>query len=173
MNKNPDAKDTKMPFELIIRKARTEDAKDILQIHQHSTGLLLRDYKPEQVACWVPANRTADYYIQEIENPDNTCLIAEIDGKAIAFAVANGNYINKLYTHADYNGYGAGRKIFEQIENLIRKANYSKIILNSTLTSVGFYQHMGMVILDRVPYQFDNGVSVDIVKMEKNLEQKS
>jgi ribosomal protein S18 acetylase RimI-like enzyme len=77
-----------------------------------------------------------------------------------------------LYTHPDFVGHGIGKALFDymEMEMKIKNDNHCGIILNSTITAKNFYIKMGLTVLKEAKYRFDNGIEVDIFKMEKIIQ---
>ncbi|MDB5478513.1 MAG: hypothetical protein JWM96_1008 [Alphaproteobacteria bacterium] len=51
----------------------------------------------------------------------------------------------------------------------MKDAGYNTMTLNSSITAVGFYQKMGMVIIEKTNHRLRSGVELKAYKMEKNL----
>ena len=160
----------KRPGNIVIRFARPTDAAGIFKAHKSSTALLLKDYTTEQVAQWIPADRTPDYYKDEISCPDKICLVAEVVGMIVGLAVATENDIEKFYVDPTYSRLGIGSALFQKMEAVLKANGHHKMCLTSTITAKLFYQKMGMILLEKTTYQFNTGIKVDVFNMEKSFD---
>ncbi len=99
--------------DIVIRKIRREDVKDIIEIIKSATfdfpwGMYYNVHAFDEEEMWISFQGTKEF----------PTLVAEYNGKVIAFATnfphweeKNNFYIGLLLTHADYRGRGAGGKL--------------------------------------------------------------
>ncbi|MFN3851581.1 MAG: GNAT family N-acetyltransferase [Spirosomataceae bacterium] len=141
---------------MVFRKATTDDALQIAQLHAASwqiayRGILSDEYLDNQVL-----NDRIAVWTERTQNPaDNQVIfVFEEDGQIIAFtcAFANkseefGTYIDNLHVKPNLKGTGFGRKLMRAVaEWSIENYNQPKLYLHvfeENRAARGFYERVG------------------------------
>ena len=83
------------------------------------------------------------------------------------------NLITKLYVAPEYHRRGIGRELFNQAENIIRKAGYSEITLGALGKSpIAFYESMGLTISGTKSVKLGGSQNIIVSNMNKNIKNK-
>jgi putative acetyltransferase len=154
---------------MIVRRASLDDAQAICDVHIRSIReLCARDYTPQQIESWT-RYKSADNYRRGMTERGEAIFVAEIDGRIIGFASLEGDEITSVYVGPEGVGHGAGRALVEAAESHARDAGIEKIRLRSTLTSIGFYLHMGYRRDEDTIFTLRDGVELQCIWMHKPL----
>jgi lipoate-protein ligase B len=153
---------------LTIRRATTEDAPHIRDVHVASIrGVCAKDYSPEQIEAWAGPKR-AEHYAKVIAE-GQPIFVAEIGGGIVGFAELHGSELQALYVHPDGIGKGAGRALLSVVEEHLVANNEPLLRLNSTITSIGFYESMGCERVGQTIHRLGNNVPIPCIAMRKQL----
>ena len=95
------------------------------------------------------------------QNPKAFAMIAEVDGQAAGFALCfynystfqgkPGIYIEDLYVHEDFRGYGIGKGFFRELAQKAVRENCGRIqwwVLDWNKSSIDFYKSLGAEAMD-------------------------
>jgi len=80
--------------------------------------------------------------------------------------------LSKIYVYSDKRGKGVGRKVLNHLEKLSLDAGISKIVLtvnHNNTNSIKTYERWGFSNLGLIKRQFENGLVVEDIKMEKSV----
>lgn len=156
---------------VVIRKATSEDAKDIAKLNADTWIITYKGLMPDEVLDYV--QKTVDERVSKIAGnikKYNNVFVAEIDRKIVGFCgygrsenkqYADFGEIYTLYVLKEYQGYGIGKKLFMTgIKSLIEQG-YSSMILNvlEGNKTIHFYEKYGGV---NVGSKTDNFAGVDL-----------
>ena len=139
---------------LTIRPATIDDADQIMQF-----VLDLAIYEKEEEAVVA----TPEHFRQALfcDTPKAHCLIAELDGKAIGFAVyffsfstwlgQHGIFLEDLYVSPESRGSGAGKALLKELAKIAVSNNLGRVewsVLDWNEPSIQFYKAMGALPKD-------------------------
>jgi len=115
----------------------------------------------------------------QITNQGHQFLIIEWDNEPIGFAsyvVKDTNdpsryRLNKIYVQPETHGKGIGRAIIQYIADEIKPLGGTMLELNvhKRNPAVGFYKHMGFVIIQDIVTEIEHGYLLDDFIMELDL----
>jgi GNAT superfamily N-acetyltransferase/chorismate mutase len=74
--------------------------------------------------------------------------LAEADGRAVGFAVVAGDWLHSLYVDPDAAGQGVGGTLLDLVKGL-RPAGFCLWVFESNVPAREFYEHRGLVDLER------------------------
>ena len=77
--------------------------------------------------------------------------------------------IRAFFIHPAWARRGIGRRILDECEQMIRAAGFKSVELAATLSGVAFYAACGYVSGERLDIPLPNGLSLEIVRMKKEL----
>jgi len=132
-----------------IRPATLNDVEQIMQF-----VIDLAIYEKEEGAVVA----TPEHFKNALfcENPQAHCLIAEIDGLSVGFAIyffsfstwlgQHGIYLEDLYVSPNSRGSGAGKALLKQLAKIAVKKNLGRVewsVLDWNEPSIQFYKAMG------------------------------
>ena len=81
-------------------------------------------------------------------------------------------FLSKIYVYSDKRGRGIGKKVLNHLERLSHDTGISRIVLtvnHQNTDSIRAYEKWGFSNLGRIKRQFDNGLVVEDIKMEKTI----
>ena len=108
-------------------------------------------------------------------NDDGPVSIAGWTNKPTADGADNGAgaaRISAVFTHPDYAGNGIGEQLMRLVEDDIRKAGYSHILLFATMNAVPFYRKNGFEDRGEQLLEVAQGHFISICRMVKSIAQE-
>ena len=154
-----------MSAQIKIRLAHPDDAEQIGQfIYDTIRTVNRKDYDQLQIDAWAP---DPDIYSTFEES---FAYVADLNGLIVGFAnlTAEG-YLNRFYTHKDYQGQGIGSLLLKTLEAKARTLNLKEMTTEASITAKPFFFAKGWSILDQQTVVYRN-VSFINFKMHKILE---
>ena len=134
---------------LTIRTAVVDDAGQIMNFIQD-----LADYEKEPDAVVATAEHIHSTLF--CTNPQVFGLIAELDGKAVGFAVyffsystwlgKHGIYLEDLFVAPESRGFGAGKALLQKLASIAVERDFGRIewsVLDWNEPSIEFYESLG------------------------------
>ena len=152
-----------------IRKARPEDAKEIVKLVRETIRKVnSEDYTKKQVNAWVSSNKAKK--MREFIAGKRKVFVAVDKDKIIGMATwtQSENQVGALYVQKDRIGEGIGKKLYDRVEEEARKAGTKELKLYSTITAVPFYKKRGYKSV-RKTHVTMNKVKIPCVIMKKKL----
>ena len=131
------------------------------------THVCSKDYTPDQIKVWTASientQRWADVIGQQYVQ------IAWIDGKMAGFgSLDNGNYIDFMYVHKDYQGQGVANAIYTVLEQEAIRQGSKSITSDVSFTAKPFFEKKGFAALQKQTF-VKQRVEISNFKMEKAL----
>lgn len=80
--------------------------------------------------------------------------------------------LSKIYVYSNQRDKGVGRKVLNHLEKMSHEAGIRKIVLtvnHQNTNSIKTYEKWGFSNLGLIKRQFENGLVVDDIKMEKSV----
>jgi len=74
-------------------------------------------------------------------------VIAEKDGKTVVFGDIDGDYINRLYAHKDFQRQGIETVIIDCLQQYALKNNCTRIFADISITAKPFFEKQGFSVL--------------------------
>lgn len=157
------------PVRLLIRRARPEDARALRDVRAASIrGLCAAAYGTSQIRAWA-GNRRVRPYRRVIEEGKEDVFVA-LRGRIVAgFASLEGDKVRTAYVHPRFAGRGVGGSLLGTLERLARRRGRRRLVLDSTLNAVGFYERFGFRRGQRGSHNVD-GARITCVRMIKRLK---
>ncbi len=128
-----------------IRKFTPSDLQAIQHLfHDTVHAINAKDYSPKQIDTWAPKTPSATWdTIQE-----NICIVAEINGTIVGFGdVTEKGYVDRLYTHKDFQNLGIGSQILKRLEHHARQLGLKEVYTESSITAKTFFERHGYILL--------------------------
>jgi putative acetyltransferase len=97
-------------------------------------------------------------------------LVAHYQEKVVGFcSLENGNYIDLMYVHKDYQRQGIAQKLYSEIENQATKLGQTELTSDVSITALPFFEKAGFRILsDQIVVK--NGTEFRNFKMTKRIQ---
>ena len=148
-----------------VRRPRIDEAQAIIDLHRDTVERVnSQDYTAEQIAVWI-GNRRVEI-TEELIRKNHWWVCVDSDGSLLGLGTLGDNQITGLYVHADHLGEGIGSSILERMEKEIQATDAPDILVESTLTAVGFYRRRGYEEIDRGQV---GPAKLDVVNLRKRL----
>ena len=130
-----------------IRPYRPGDLAGTVQLFSDTIhAVCAADYTPAQLDAWAAATNDTSRWSESLL--ENTTLVAEplnpSAGSPQIIGLADlspSGWVNRLYTHKDWQGHGIGSLLLAKLEELARAAGMTELRLESSLTARRFYEN--------------------------------
>jgi GNAT superfamily N-acetyltransferase len=178
-----------------IRKAVPEDVSVLRALIDASVrGLQAEDYSPEQIegalqtVFGVDSQLITDgtYFIAEAKNETAEIVAVGCGGWSKRKTLFGGDQwterrdslldprvdaakIRSFFIHPDWPRRGIGSSILETCESAVKAEGFSRAEVGATLTGVKLFQVRGYVPLGSIEIPLENGASLPVVRMAKQL----
>lgn len=163
---------------LIIRKAREEDAKGILEVHYAAVhGDPVDFYEEEVLDDWSPSvddQRLANF-LSRPQLEDEVVRVAEMDNTVVGFAiiVPKLSELRALYVHPRITRQGIGQALLQEVERTALLVGLDWINLKSALNAEPFYLANGYVADGLGKQPLPGGRDMSCVRMYKFLTSET
>lgn len=128
------------------RPANVEDAIDAVEAVRQSIAVLcVADHQndPHTLQRWL-ANKTPGSFADWLSNPDNFCVVAEVDGRVQGVGLLHRSGELKLfYVAPEYARKGLGRSIHSGLAARAADWMLPRLYLDSTFAARPFYESLG------------------------------
>jgi GNAT superfamily N-acetyltransferase len=137
-----------------LRFAKPDDAAEIVRLIKE-----LAEYEKDPDAVIAKPEGLAAQ--MESDHPPFECVLAEIGGKKVGFALffqsystwqgKPGMYLEDLFVQPDQRGTGIGRKLLHKLADICRERGYGRMewqVLTWNQPAIDFYNAMGAEQLD-------------------------
>jgi len=157
------------------RIALSSDAEELLQTRHYTVVNNMAEKYPRSILeAWAPSiNELAiNKEAEALNDPDRVTLIAESDGKMVGLCTIgiSEGLLKQCYVLPEYNGRGIAAELVKRIEAIAREKGLTSLRLSSSLIALDFYKKQGYQALNSYDYDLGNGLLMQCVMMEKNLE---
>lgn len=127
----------------MIRKGQIEDLTELQQLFVDTIKNICKtDYNSEQINVWASSVENSQRW-QDIVTKQ-FLIVAQDNGKIIGFcSLDNGNYIDLLYVHKDYQRQGIAHKLYADIEKEATRQGQTKLISDVSKTARPFFESIG------------------------------
>jgi N-acetylglutamate synthase-like GNAT family acetyltransferase len=159
---------TKVGITAVIRKAKRNDAQDVLHIRNAAIRSRCADfYSVEQLSKWTKGDLTEQF----AEAVENYCYVAISGELVVATGMINleSGKIDALFVEPTHMSTGLGKEMLFHLEKLAHEVGLTQLSLNSTLNAAPFYRAHGFVGDSIATYESPRGVSLACVPMVKAL----
>lgn len=151
-----------------VRRAKADDLAEMLQLFSDTISTICKnDYSSEQIKAWTSS--VEDFQTWTDKLMSQYFIVAELDNKLVGFAsLENGDYIDFLYVHKDYQRQGIANKLYLEIEK--EAINRRAIILSSNVSKTArpFFEQKKFIINEE-QVNIRQGVEIINYKMTKRL----
>ncbi|MDE2271407.1 MAG: GNAT family N-acetyltransferase [Xanthomonadaceae bacterium] len=129
----------------MARPATADDARDAIQVVRDAITACAADHRndPATLERWL-ANKQPKNFERWIANPDNFCVVEEVDGKLRGVGVLRRDgELLLFYVAPGHWRRGLGRDIHAALETRAIEWGLPKLHLESTFAARRFYESMG------------------------------
>ena len=151
-----------------IREGNSLDLAEMKQLFTDTiTHICKKDYDDIQIEAWKLGAGNEIRWQKVIET--QYVLIAEYNGKITGFiSLDQGNYIDFLFVHKDYQNQGIAFQLYQLIEHEAIRQEKAFLTADVSRTAKPFFERVGFSIVweQSIPVR---GVELTNYKMEKKL----
>lgn len=151
---------------MAIRRFKNRDAAAVSGlIIENLRTVNIRDYS-EELMNTLAAYKTPEQVIESAGKSD--AFVAVKRGNIQGVAMLKGNKVVNMFVQTQAQGRGIGRSLMRRIEKLAKKMQISKLVVDASITAVGFYTRCGYKVVRKVNKPFC-GIDNVVFKMTKTL----
>jgi len=153
---------------MVIREFLLGDEFPLYAVfHSAVHDIASRDYTPEQVEAWAPADFDRERWAWRIR--DLHPFVAVSDGRIVGYADLQGDgYIDHFFVAGDMPRRGVGRLLMTRILETAAQRELSMLTSDVSLTAQPFFQHFGFDVVEQRTPEI-RGVVIPNALMRKNL----
>ncbi|PEO35950.1 GNAT family N-acetyltransferase [Bacillus toyonensis] len=152
-----------MLTDIIIRTFQKEDLETVLQLFYETVHTVnTRDYNELQLQAWAPKRLDRERWLQSLEK--NICYVAEYRGVIVGFGDYNDeHYIDRLFTHKDYQGKGVASYILQKLEKEAVNLGHGDIYTEASITAKSFFERKGFICIKEQKKQHNGQIFINYV----------
>lgn len=153
---------------ITLRQGKREDCEILKGLFSETIkAICSSDYNSAQIATWISSTENEERW-DEIMHAQ-TLIVAEIDHVVVGFiTLKNGNYIDLLYVHKDFQKQGVASELLPKIETAARHSGQHELFADVSITAKPFFERHGFQVM--IEQQVErNGVELKNFKMFKRL----
>ncbi len=160
--------------QLVVRQSKIEDARGILEAHYsavHETAS--KDYPFDVISEWstpVDQERIQKYVTESF--PQETTLVAEVNGEIAGFGSIVENELRAVYVSAKHARRGVGSALLTDLEKVARSKRCTELHMHSSITAEPFYRRHGFRELERGFHTLRSGKKMACVMMSKEFKSQ-
>lgn len=153
---------------IILREGSQCDLPEMLQLFKDTiTAVCKKDYNTDQLEAWRSGAENRERWEMVIR--EQYIVIAKAENKIVGFCTLDqGNYIDLLFVHKDYQHQGIAFQLYRLIEKEAFRQNQKFLTADVSKTAKPFFEKMNFKLIQE---QTVNVKGVDLInyKMEKSL----
>lgn len=131
---------------LQLRAFRQEDTDAILRLFTDTVRTICRkDYTPAQTNAWANAANDRERWKRTLS--EHKTLVATLGARLVGFADLDGNYLDRLYVHRDFQGRGIGTALLRELETFAKRQQIQALETHSSRTAKPFFMHHGFALV--------------------------
>ena len=157
-----------MKHNIIIAEFESRDLEEILDLFYNTIhSVNARDYSKNQLDAWGIANPDRDRWLLRLSR--NKTYVAKLNNIIVGFGDLNSQYyIDRLYTHKNYQNIGIGTSILKMLEEDAMKLGYRTVYTEASITAKSFFLSKGYTVVTRQNKHHNGEVFINYI-MEKKL----
>ena len=128
---------------MYIRRLLDDEYNDVVKLITDTVHTICaKDYTKAELDAWAPENFDVNKFRRNLSPCMN--LVAFEKDKLVGFlSIERNGYINRLYTHKDFQKRGIASALYNKAEEWAKGNGICEISLDSSKTAKGFYLKMG------------------------------
>ncbi|MEE0770704.1 MAG: GNAT family N-acetyltransferase [Acutalibacteraceae bacterium] len=151
-----------------IRSYHSDDCQAILSLFYETVHKInQRDYTRKQIEAWTN-NNNIDPTAWNLSLTHHKTLVVEMNGIIVGFGDLNGNFLDRLYVHAEYQRRGIATAIMDRLERYAAEQNYTTIVTHASITAYPFFRDRNYQLLKEQQVE-RHGVFLKNIMMQKEL----
>lgn len=153
---------------MTVRKGMNDDLPEMLQLFTATIDeICKKDYDLQQLQAWKSGGENKERWMKVMR--DQHVLIALTENKIVGFCTLDqGNYIDLLFVHKDYQNKGIASMLYNLIEKEALQHHERELTADVSKTARSFFEKNGFqVVLEQTVYV--KGIAMMNYKMAKTL----
>ncbi|PGZ08443.1 GNAT family N-acetyltransferase [Bacillus cereus] len=148
---------------IIIRTFQKEDLEQVLQLFYETVHTVnAKDYNLLQLQAWAPERLDRESWLQSLAK--NISYVADNNGLILGFGDYNdGQYIDRLFTHKDYQGKGIASYILQKLEEEAVNLQHRDIYTEASITAKPFFERKGYICIKEQKKQHNGQFFINYV----------
>ncbi len=153
---------------ITIRKGNETDLPEMLSLFKTSIDeVCKKDYDQHQLEAWKSGADNKERWIKVIR--DQYVLVAVSGNQIAGFCTLDqGNYIDLLFVHKDYQQKGIASILYNEVEKEVRLHHQMQITADVSKTARPFFERIGFHVIQEQKVNI-KGIALTNYKMAKNL----
>ncbi|MCT2562809.1 GNAT family N-acetyltransferase [Chryseobacterium herbae] len=153
---------------MIIRKGTPGDLAEMRTLFTDTvTTVCQNDYSSDQINVWKSGAENDERWLGVIDS--QLVIVAKINGQMAGFCTLDqGNYIDLLFVHKDFQNQGIARKMYIFIEQEATVRKEKTLAADVSKTAKPFFEKMGFKVIKEQTVNV-KGIDLTNYKMEKEL----
>jgi GNAT superfamily N-acetyltransferase len=160
---------------VIVRPARSDEAKELATVHHESFLAAYREIAPARPDAL--ARREAAWH-DALAQPDRGCFVVDDDGRAVGVLSvgparddATGGEIYVLYVHPDWWGTGAGQQLIECAHEVLARDHTEAVltVLADNPRARRFYERNGWELDELRQEPHFGGIPTEVARYRRPL----
>ncbi|OFD42944.1 GNAT family N-acetyltransferase [Bacillus mycoides] len=146
-----------------IRTFQKEDLEQVLQLFYETVHTVnAQDYNKLQLQAWAPKRLNRESWLKSLEK--NISYVADNNGVIVGFGDYNDeHYINRLFTHKDYQGKGIASYILQKLEKEVMKLEHRDIYTEASITAKPFFESKGYICIKEQNKQHNGQIFINYI----------
>ncbi|PEC23183.1 GNAT family N-acetyltransferase [Bacillus cereus] len=148
---------------IIIRTFQKGDLEQVLQLFYETVHTVnAKDYNLLQLQAWAPERLDRESWLQSLEK--NISYVADNNGLIVGFGDYNDEqYIDRLFTHKDYQGKGIASYILQKLEEEAVNLQHRDIYTEASITAKPFFERKGYICIKEQKKQHNGQFFINYV----------
>ncbi len=149
-----------------IRRFQIGDEAALFEVfHSAIHRIAARDYTPEQLQAWAPADMNRDLWRDRMRGIRP--FVAEIDGRIAGYAdVQDNGYIDHFFVSGHHPRQGIGNALMARIDEEARRLSLAELSADVSRTAQPFFERHGFTVVE-LRYPLRRGVVIPNAYMRK------
>ena len=124
------------------------------------------DYPPAIIDYQLHTHYTMDWLSKKMQS--SYFIVVLIDNRVVGTGSLDGNEVTTVFVDPDHQQRGIGRTIMVELERYAKSQDIREIILNSSITALGFYKKLDYTLVEETIREY-RGDKLITYLMKKRL----
>ncbi len=128
-----------------LRPYKSEDLEDLIHLFYETVHTVnRRDYSETEVNAWAPSPESVDRKAWDGSLKAHDTWVAQgADGSLLGFADLDGDYLDRLYVHKDFQGKGVAAALLDALEKSAWENHVRELKTHASITARPFFEKRG------------------------------
>ncbi len=153
--------------EILLRPYKKDDLIELADLFFNTVhNIACKDYNEKELNAWASGNIDLQDWDHTLSG--NYSIVAQFHDKIVGFGDINGNYLNRLYVHEEYQGMGIATVITEDLEDYALNHGNKLIEVHASITAKPYFEHRNYSVV-KEQQVVRNGIAITNYVMSKNI----